>query len=220
MNDINLKLNKWGLSMSKKTFSKFIACLTVMMVVVVSTNIVRAYSPDELKGMFNKKKRVTINFGSVNVADLRKNLEAYKQADASLKVIDEEYTTFAQRVMIEQNKATNELMQRYEGEKLTLSKEEALELLERYNEKASELAKEAQKKLDTKQAELDLKRAEIEKDARTKVRRIVREVARKEGIRYIIDKKSGLYIRHDITEKVIEAATKEENKKKKLFGIL
>lgn len=206
--------------MNKKTFATFLTCLFVLLVFALSTNIVRAYSPDEIKGLFSKKNKTVISFSSVDVGKLRKNLTVYKEADEALKAIDDEYSAYTQTVLLEQNRATNQLMQEYEAKKVGLSQEEALILLEQYNEKASVLAKESQEKLDAKQKALDEKRNEIEKDARTKVKRIIRDVAAKENVRYIIDKKSGLYVRHDLTDKIIEAATKEEKKKKKLFGVI
>lgn len=220
LNDSISKMSKWRLSMSKKKFITVLASLLMITVLSVSTSIVRAYTFDDVKDIFSKKNKTKINFGSVDVARLRKELTVYKQAEKQLKAIDEEYSEYSKLVLVEQNKATAQLMREYEIEKAALDREEALNLLEVYNQRANALAIEAQNKLDAKQKELNPKRAEIEADARSKVKRIVREVAQKEGVRHIIDKKSGLYIRHDITDKVIEAATKQEKKqnRKRLFG--
>ena len=187
----------------------------IFLFVVLTSSIVSAFSLSDLGG--SKKRKKQEGFATVDVGSLRRQMKIYKEAEVRLRQLDGEYSEYSKVILAEQNSRTNELMAKYEQAGMGKSDSENRILLEVYKEKAASLAQEAQNKLDAKQEELNIKRQEIEKDSRAKVWQVIRIVAREEGIRYVIDKESGLFVERDVTSQIIAAEKKQEDKKKRWF---
>lgn len=166
-----------------------------------------------VSGLTGAANPSALSVGYVSLEELQKNLPEFEEGKKYVEGLMQEYNLFAQYIQTEHKNALKTLEDEKNKAKQGKSAEEQRNIDAKYEDMQRKKTEEIQKKVDQKKTEIGEKINENNQATINKVKKIIEQVAKADGISLVMEEKVVYFGGVNLTQKVLDTAKKTRGNK-------